>query len=399
LKVLLISEIFPPSTGGSGRWFWEIYRRMPQESLVVAAGEHPRQDDFDRGHSFHLRRLPLTFSTWGTCNVRGCWNYVRAWRSLSQMVRKHQVCRIHCGRLLPEGWIARLLHLTTGIPYISYVHGEDLSISSHSRELVWMVRRVLDRASFVIANSRNTWSLLRDRWQVPEDRMRLLHPGVDVAYFVPAMRNAETRNALGWGNRPVVLTVGRLQKRKGHDHLIQAIETVRKRLPDVLYSIVGDGEERPHLERLVDTLGLGRHVQFLGEVDDPTLAHCYQQCDLFVLPNREVDRDIEGFGMVLLEAQACGKPVLAGDSGGTAETMQIPATGRVVPCEEPTHLAQAVLELLENAPLRAQMGEAGRRWVVDRFSWESLSRQALELFVRENAWAPASDGRERLVKN
>jgi glycosyltransferase involved in cell wall biosynthesis len=126
--------------------------------------------------------------------------------------------------------------------------------------------------------------------------------------------------------------------------------------------------------------GLSDHVQFLGEIDDERMVQCYQQCDLFVLPNREVDRDIEGFGIVLLEAQACGKPVVAGTSGGTAETMQIPETGLVIPCEGPEVLASTVIELLADPVRRARMGEAARTWVVRHFDWSSLSCQAEALF-------------------
>jgi phosphatidylinositol alpha-1,6-mannosyltransferase len=158
----------------------------------------------------------------------------------------------------------------------------------------------------------------------------------------------------------------------------------------VLYAIVGDGEEREPLEALVAGEGLGEHVQFLGEVGDEELIRCYQQCDLFALPNRQVGRDIEGFGMVLLEAQACGKPVIAGDSGGTAETMDIPATGRVVDCESPDDLAAAVTEMLSDPDRLRAMGEAARAWVRERFDWDALSRQAEDLF--ENGPSPRAAG-------
>jgi phosphatidylinositol alpha-1,6-mannosyltransferase len=148
----------------------------------------------------------------------------------------------------------------------------------------------------------------------------------------------------------------------------------------VQYAIVGEDEEAPFLRQLAAREGVQECVQFLGEVDDDQLIRCYQQCDLFVLPNRQVGRDIEGFGMVLLEAQSCGKPVLAGSSGGTAETMQIPVTGRVTCCEEPSRLTAAIIELLRAPDLLASMGTAGRAWAVENFDWAVLSRQARQLF-------------------
>jgi phosphatidylinositol alpha-1,6-mannosyltransferase len=270
-----------------------------------------------------------------------------------------------------------------GVPYLCYVHGEDVNAASTSREQSWLVRRVLRGADFVIPNSRNTERILFEEWGLPPERVRLLHPGVDTNRFVPAARSPAVRSKLGWAERPVVLTVGRLQKRKGHDQMILALQKIRQVVPDVLYAIVGDGEEHEHLKELTSRAGLEQHVQFLGEMGDEGLIHCYQQCDLFALPNRQVGRDIEGFGMVLLEAQACGKPVLAGASGGTAETMRIPETGRVVCCDGPDELAETVSEWLADRAALARMGQAGRRWVVERFDWAALSRQAERLFVQE----------------
>src|SRR5262249_1406750 len=129
-----------------------------------------------------------------------------------------------------------------------------------------------------------------------------------------------------------------------------------------------------------DSRGLSGHVQFLGEIADADLLHCYQQCDLFVLPNRQVGKDVEGFGMVLLEAQACGKPVVAGASGATAATMRIPETGQVVHGAGPDGLAALVAELVGDPARLARMGAAARPWVVGRFDWAALSRRAERVF-------------------
>jgi phosphatidylinositol alpha-1,6-mannosyltransferase len=170
--------------------------------------------------------------------------------------------------------------------------------------------------------------------------------------------------------------------------MILALHAIRRTIPDVLYAIVGDGERQEFLQSLVEKENLTEHVQFLGELSDERLLHCYQQCDLFVLPNRQVGNDIEGFGIVLLEAQACGKAVVAGDSGGTAETLRNFGTGRIVSCDSPDQLAAVVVELMNNASLRAQMGQAGRKWVTDHFDWTVVAGRAEELFqnrFRDNA--------------
>lgn len=380
MKALLLSEIFPPQTGGSGRWFFEIYSRLPRESVFVAAGQHDRQSAFDESHNMNVERLNLTMPDWGIRSWSAARDYWRLFRELRSLIARENITEIHCGRCLPEGWLAFLLSKVSGIPYISYVHGEDVESAATSRELSWMTHRVLRNASFLVANSQNTARLLTDNWQLSDDHVRVLHPGVDASRFVPAARDHEVRSQLGWDDRTVILTVGRLQKRKGHDVMVRALQAIRKDVPDVLYVIVGDGEERSHLHRLVRELELGEHVRFLGEIDDRTMIRCYQQCQLFALPNRQVGRDIEGFGMVLVEAQACGRPVLAGASGGTAETMNVGTTGIVIPCEEPERLASEVSALLLDTDRLGQMGSAARPHVVEHLDWNALTRDAATLF-------------------
>lgn len=379
-RILLLSDIFPPKTGGSGRWFWKIYSRLPREQVVIATGEDPASEAFDRTHDLNLHRLPLAMATRGLRPLRNLKRYIAlAWR-VRRLAKRERVDVIHAGRNLPEGFIAYLVRRMTGIPFLCYAHGEDIGVSSTSRELAWMTRRVLGRAAGVIANSENTRSMLMNDWQVPTEKVQVLHPGVDTRKFVPAPRDESIREKLGWHDRTVMLTVGRLQKRKGHDMLIRALPAIRERHPDVLYAILGDGEERAGLQSLAESLGVVDRVQFLGEATDDQLLRCYQQCDLFVLPNRAVGRDVEGFGMVLLEAQACGKPVVAGASGGTAETMKIPETGRVILCEEPEPLAALLIGMLSDPAALNEMGGKGREWVCERFDWEVLGREAEGLF-------------------
>ncbi|MCH8830502.1 MAG: glycosyltransferase family 4 protein [Planctomycetes bacterium] len=294
--------------------------------------------------------------------------------------RTHSVDMIHCGRVLPEGVIANCVRYLTGVPFMCYVHGEDITCARASREHTILVRWVLKRAAYVVTNSRNSALLLDDDWGFPRERIRIMHPGVDIVKFQPQLKCPETRRALGWGERPVVVTVGRLQRRKGQDMLIRALPKIREQIDDVLYVIVGDGEERTRLEEMARELDLREFVQFRGETTDAELVNCYQQCDLFALPNRKIDRDIEGFGMVLLEAQACGKPVLAGDSGGTAETMILGKTGVIADCTSPDPLANEVVALLADENRRVEMGLAAREWVTERFDWSALAVEAAELF-------------------
>ena len=173
---------------------------------------------------------------------------------------------MHCARVLPEGWIAA----GTGLPFGIFAHGEEFASYASSRELTWMARRVMRGAALFIANSRHTAALLERDWGVAAARLAVVSPGVDVEHFAPAPRDDAVRATLGWENRLVVLTVGRLERRKGHDRMIEAVALLREEFPSLLYAIVGDGSERGDLEAAVQRAGLSAYVRFHGVLPTPS---------------------------------------------------------------------------------------------------------------------------------
>jgi phosphatidylinositol alpha-1,6-mannosyltransferase len=377
-KVLLLSEIFPPTHGGSGRWFSEIYGRFPKQSVAFLVGANDGADTFDSRSPHQIHRYNLSSGEWGLRSLTGLKFYLRTWFKLKATAKDEGIQQVHCGRVLPEGVAALMLKVSSGIPYSCYVHGEDVETALTSRELTWLTRQVMKHAEQVICNSENSFRILRDKWNLSLEKMVVMTPGVDVDHFCP---DPTTRKPEGWERRINILTVGRLQRRKGQDMMIRALPELAKVFPNINYAIIGGGRERPALEHLADELGVSAYVQFLGEVDDARMTDCYRHCDLFALPNRRVGNDDEGFGMVLLEAQACGRPVLAGASGGTRETLEDGITGTMVDCTVPENIADAVAKMLSNPELLESMGQAGRKHVEDRFSWETLALNARKLFL------------------
>jgi phosphatidyl-myo-inositol dimannoside synthase len=375
--ILLLSENFPPVIGGSARWLWELYRRMPRPDVVIAAGACPGDSAFDLTHDLRVERLPLSFADRGVLSIGSWRTQRRAAAAIRALIRRTGVHQVHCGRVLPEGWLA----LRCGTSYCCFVHGEELNTAQTSRQLYWMARCTLARARVLFANSRNTARLLREQWTVPDDKIRIVHPGVDTRRFIPAAWDEAARTQLGWSGRMVVLTVGRLQKRKGHDRMIEAVAMLAPRFPDLLYAIIGAGEEAAALKEQVRRTGLDAHVRFHGAVDDDLLVRAYQQADVFILPNRTVAGDFEGFGIVLLEAQACGCAVIAGSSGGTREAIRPDETGLIIDCTQPAEIAAAVSALLSDAERRRQMGAQGRRWVEHAFDFDARAAGAVQLLA------------------
>jgi phosphatidylinositol alpha-1,6-mannosyltransferase len=378
--VLLLSDVFPPRKGGSGRWLWELYRRLPELDVAVVAGGAPGDRAFDGSSPLPVERLRRRFPSWGLLNRRGSTAYLSAVAQVRRAAARHKSRAIHCGKVLPEGLVGLVGSRLLGVPYLCYAHGEELTLARQSRELRWLAQLVFSRASKVIANSQHTERLLFEDWHIPPERTVVLTPGVDTTRFTPAPPDPVVRQMLGWTDRRVILTVGALQKRKGQDTVIRALPAIRARCPDVMFAVVGEGWELDYLRQLAAECGVADIVRFHGVLEDDIVVQCQQQCDVFVLANRKLGWDFEGFGIVLLEAQACGKPVITGASGGTAETLIPGETGQIVNADTPDELVPVVIDLLENREQCAEMGARGRRWVVARFDWNVLSRRALHVF-------------------
>ena len=378
-KALLISDIFPPQHGGSGRWFWEVYSRLSRDEYILAVGKSENYEAFDTTHDLAIERCDFKSTSWGVTDKAGLTYYWHCFWLIRKLIKKHQITHLHCGRCLPEGFIAYLINLLYGLPYLCYIHGEDVETASESRELSWIIKQVFKRANKLICNSQNTANIILNKWKVPQNKAMVLHPGVDTERFKPAERNLIIRKQLGWEDRPVILTVGRLQERKGQDMTIKSMPEIIKRLPNTLYAIIGNGERKEYLLSLVEELNLQDHVLFHDEISDEQMIQCYQQCDCFILPNRQVGNDIEGFGMVLVEAQACGKLVIAGDSGGTKETLIEGTTGFVVDCTSEKTLSNKLLEILTTTDSKISQLKC-RQHVEDNFNWSKLALKAEHIF-------------------
>jgi phosphatidylinositol alpha-1,6-mannosyltransferase len=241
-----------------------------------------------------------------------------------------------------------------------------------SRKFRWLIPKIYNAASVIIANSRNTQALLQNIGVQPA-KIHVIHPGVNLQLFQHGELSAQKiREQYHVGEAPMLLTVGRLQRRKGHDMVIRALPLIKTKFPRATYLIVGAGEEFAYLQSLVDEMGVGDSVIFAGCVADEALPAYYAACDVFIMPNREIDGDIEGFGMVYLEASAAGKPVIGGRSGGTSDAIRDGITGLRVDGTSVGEVADAAIVLLNDSETSRIMGERGRRWVEREFTWESI---------------------------
>ncbi len=371
--ILLVSEVFPPAIGGSGVLLENIYRRLPDSHVRVLAHQAPTGMAPYPG-PLEVSEVSMAAPDWGVLHPASLRRHVRVSRAIGRLLGEESAI-VHCARALPEGLSAALPCGGLRRPYTCWVHGEELGFASTSRELTFLARRVYRRAAAVFANSRNSARMVTRDWGVPDSRVHLVYPGVDVDRFRPDVAAAELRHRVAPDGQLILLSVGRLQRRKGHDLVLKALASLQPALPHLRYVVVGDGPHQTQLQADVRALGLSNIVSFVGPASDDDLPRWYAAADIFVLPNRSDGVDFEGFGIVFLEAGAAGLPVIAGRSGGAPESIEEGVTGRLVSGTDPQELATVVSELARSRDLRATYGVAGRARAVSRFSWERAATE------------------------
>lgn len=375
--ILFISDSFSPHAGGSREYYFNLYRDLAALGLAdvtVLTKKVPGWAAFDASHvspGFRIVRRFSPLKSWNYWQLpKGVFPFVQIlWKVLRDSPEV-----IHAGDLYPQGVIASAVSHLTGIPYVIYCHGEELMQTDRYRYQPRVRNHLYNHAAAVIANSEFTRSQLL-RVGVREDRITKITPGVDAARFQPGPPDDELIRKYDLAGKTVVLTVGRLVPRKGHRTSLQVIANLCQEFPRLHYVIAGTGPEEHNLRQLCLTLGIQDRVTFTGLTPADALPRLYTLCDLMLLANREeANGDLEGFGMVFLEASAVAKPVIGGYSGGAIEAIEDGVTGFLVNPNDLRAMEIAVRRILCNPELRTAMGSAGRRRVEAMFNWSQRTQ-------------------------
>jgi len=386
MTTLLLAQDFPPMGGGIARLHGELARRFPKGELIVSTPSDPDGAEVDAELPAIIDRLPIGASR--TKSLPG----VLFWsRRAASLARQHRVRFVHCGNVKPAGYPARWVYERLRVPYSLFLYGADLLSEQHkmrhSAIKRRMTRAIFGGAATLIAISNWTRDLgLAVLGELGLDghgqRLRVVHLGTDPTSFRPGIdsRAVPDRFALPDAGTRWLVTVARLQRHKGMDTVIAALPAILARAPDVRYAVAGAGPDRERLEKLTHKLGLADRVRFLGGVTDQDLPALYNLASVYVGASRRSERlGVEGFGISLVEASACGLPVVAGNSGGVPDAVQDGETGFLVPPEDPAALADAICRLLGDATLATRLGENGRRAVETHFNWDRVVRDLREI--------------------
>ena len=370
---LLLSFDFPPMGGGISRCMGELALRYPPGGLVVSTGRMEGSEVTDVRFPNRVDRLAMPAHRLKTIQGLVRWSL-----RVTTLTRDLGAGFIWCGNLRPAAYPARWAHRRCGVPYGVMLYGGDLLALRHnyldSRLKRAAARALLGSAEVLVAISRWTQDLagevLRELGLAEcLGRMRVVPLGTDPAVFRPGLDPGPFRVAHGLPAGRWLLTVARLVPHKGIDTTIEALRLLSGRFPDLRYAVVGQGSYRAALETLAREAGVLGRVHFLPDVADDALPLAYALADVYVGVSRQTARDVEGFGISLLEASASGKPVVAGRSGGTADAVRDGETGVLVDPGSADQVGRAVGGLLDDPGRAAEMGGAGRRAVESFFNW------------------------------
>jgi phosphatidylinositol alpha-1,6-mannosyltransferase len=383
-RYLVLTELFLPTKGGTAVWFDEVYRRLGDKTTHIVTADVPGAAEHDRDHPNTIHRLDLRRVSW--IRPESLLMYGRLFIHSIFLAATRRFTAVHAGRALPEGLVAWFVARLTLHPVVIYAHGEELTTWGQGRKYQAM-RFALRHADRVIANSEFTRDKLITMGIKPEG-IALIYPGVDIERFCPGLPCDDLRASLGLKEgQKLILSVGRLQRRKGFDQVIRTIPILLKSELDVHYALIGIGEDQDYLTNLARQLQVAGRVHLLGQVGSEDLPRWYNVCDVFVMPNREINGDTEGFGMVFVEANACGKPVIAGQAGGTGAAVVHDATGLRVEGASQDEVSAALLQLLGDDALASRLAEAGLKRVREQFAWEMVADKTRRLTstVKNNA--------------
>lgn len=362
----MITELFLPTKGGTAVSFDDDFRRLGGKEVHVITAEVPGAAEFDCNHPNSIHRLVLKRRPW--VKPESLFIYAKLMASSLWVTLTGRISAVFAGRALPEGFVALAIGRLTGRPVLIYAHGEELTSWGRGRKFKAMCF-VLQRADWLLSNSDYTRDTLVDLIGVRPERIAVVYPTVDEKRFRPELPCEDLRNSIGLrpGNQ-LILSVGRLQRRKGFDNVIRALKVLRQQGYDAHYALIGIGEDLEHLRKVARDTGVQEYVHFLGHVSYEDLPRWYSACNIFAMPNRDIDGDTEGFGLVFLEVAASGKPAVAGLAGGTGSAVVDGVTGLRINGENLNEIVQALSHILHNPEEAAAMGRRGRERVIGNFT-------------------------------
>jgi len=380
---LALSELYIPLKGGHIILLHENCRRIGNVRVVTSQiNGSPEREIIEDVDIYRFN-----FSRYWFLRPESLVLYAKMFVRSAQMVFRNRPRAILAARVLPEGLITNMIGRWFGIASVVFAHGEEIhrqrkdspgaqrrkGTAAIKRYMLWRTYR---RANLIIANSGFTKKLLVQEG-IETNKISVVHPGTDPERFKPEPKEKTLLSQLSLEGKRILLTIGRLTPRKGQDMTLRALPHIIKAIPNTVYLIIGTGDYESELRRLAKSLGVESNTYLLGEVQEKLLPQIYNLADVFVMPNREMpgSGDIEGFGIVFMEAGACEVPVVAGRSGGVLDAVVDGKTGILVDGGSPLAIAEAVIRLLGDTEYSLRLGQNARERICRELTWNHSARR------------------------
>ena len=372
MKILVVTNDFPPRVGGINYYVDQIMRRFPSGDVTILAPSWPGGEAFDSTYPHHVVRV--------TSRVMLPTPAVR--RRLADLVQRERADVVLFGAAVPLARLGPPVQHATGVPFGMFTHGVEVAVTRvpvARRSFAQLARQAL----LVTAVSEWSREQLDKAWH-PDAPIELLPSGIDDGAFHPGISDRGIRERHDLGERPVIACVSRLVPRKGIDQVVRAIPQLLPEFPDLACLVVGGGHDRWRLGLLARRHGVAEHVVFTGRVPYEDLPAHFRAGNVFAAPcrSRFFGLEAEALGAVYLQAAAVGRPAIAGRSGGTNDAVRHGETGLVVDGRDVAAVAGAILELLRDPGAAHRLGAAGAAWVHRDLTWSVIAerlRQLLEI--------------------
>ncbi len=379
-SIILATLEYPGQKGGVATYLANLVACFPKGSVQVLAPEDPASHDIDMLSDAPIYRRNLLLG-W----IRPRWLGALYWTDWLR--KKERAELLIVSHLLPMGLVARILKRRRGLPYVVIVHGMDVALALKAGgPKRARAKAVLAGAQMVVANSVHT-AQLAEALGATRDKIAIVRPspGFPLDIALPSDRVEAVRKFYAMPAGYTLLSVGRLVERKGFAEAIQAAALLKQEGRQVHLVIAGDGPQRQKLEALAKSQDVADRVSFLGRVPDEDLPGLYAAANAFVMAPKSIGADVEGFGIVYLEANLMGRPVIGSRTGGVADAVVDGKTGLLVEPGSAAAIAEAVRKLMDDSALAERLGADGRKRVQEDFGWKRQAGGLVEALMKTEA--------------
>lgn len=344
MKTLLFTLEYPPFHGGIANYYGNLVKNWPSQL------EANKIFVLDNNQGLLINnKLPLL-------------KWLPAYFALAKKIKKERIDHIIIGQILPLGTVALFYSKLHKIKTSIFLHGMDFNLAIATPRKKILSRKILKNTDKIICSNSYVADLAGKNFPEVKNKIIVVNPGIDKITKFDEQSTNLLKKKYNIENKKILLSVGRLVKRKGFDMVIKAMPEISEKIPDLIYVIIGDGPEYENYQEQ-------KNVLIIKNASDQERNLWYNICDIFIMPSRNIKGDFEGFGIVYLEANMAGKPVIAGKSGGVEDAVINGLNGLLIDPENIKEITDSVIKLTKDQILRQKLGEQGKARAINDFNW------------------------------